>query len=274
MTKRTFPNTASVEPDPRYVNVTNGVLDLHTDPVTLLPHSEDFHFIQSIPVCYDPNAKCPAIQKFLEEVQPNETDRKTLIEWAGYCLYRDYPFHKALILTGNGRNGISTYLHLLCTFLGTANITSQDPHTLKTKCFAIAELYGRLANICPDLSGKSSIFAHICQGLPDATSIYFRMATDNDILVAERRRVLPFTFRNYAKLTCSCNQIPSPIAENDADAFLNRCAIISFPSKFEGPKQDLALLNKLTTPAELSGLLNFAVKALKDLLAKGSFCKR
>jgi len=45
----------------------------------------------------------------------------------------------------------------------------------------------------------------------------------------------------------------------------------NLPNKFEGEKQNPYLLDKLTTPNELSGLLNKALTGLKQLLRTGKF---
>lgn len=47
--------------------------------------------------------------------------------------------------------------------------------------------------------------------------------------------------------------------------------IIEFPYTFTGDKADQALLQKLTTPQELSGLLNVAIGGLKRLRLLGDF---
>jgi putative DNA primase/helicase len=52
---------------------------------------------------------------------------------------------------------------------------------------------------------------------------------------------------------------------------MRRWNIIPFPNKFIGTQCDQNILEKLTTPQELSGLLNKAIEALRGLLQRGHF---
>ena len=104
---------------------------------------------------YDPNAECPLIQKFLEEITGSKEDAEILIEVIGYCLYRSYPIQKALMLVGDGANGKTTFLRLLTRFLGHQNVSNRSLHELETNRFAKASLFGKLANIYDDLPDKT-----------------------------------------------------------------------------------------------------------------------
>jgi hypothetical protein len=110
------------EADPRYVACLNGVLDLDTG--NLLPHSPDFMLTTAIPVVFDPDPDTTAVdrlEKFLDSIVDGD-DRKVLEEWMGYCLWRTYPYHKAMLLLGDGRNGKTTFVTLLTGMLGESNV--------------------------------------------------------------------------------------------------------------------------------------------------------
>jgi len=177
------------EPPVHLINLKNGIYDLETD--TLEPHSPEYFFFNQLPVEYDPEADCPKIKKFLKEVAASEEDVDVLEEIAGYCLYRSYPIHKALMLVGE-----------------------------ETNRFATAALFGKLANIYPDLSDKSLTQTGI-----------FKMLTGGDLIEAEKKFKDSFKFVNYAKLLFSCNKLPSTF--DDTEAFFRRWIILTFPNKFE-----------------------------------------
>ena len=65
--------------------VENGMLDL-SDPQEpeLENHSPEYPLTSHLPVEYDPNAECPEWRAFVREVVPDEGDRQTLQEFAGY----------------------------------------------------------------------------------------------------------------------------------------------------------------------------------------------
>jgi len=244
------------EPPPHLINLENGIYDLITGE--LKPHDPSLHFFNKIPVKYDPNAECPAIQKFLEEITGSKEDAEILIEMVGYCLYRGYPIQKALMLVGDGANGKTTFLSLLTRFLGHENVSNRSLHELETNRFAKASLFGKLANIYDDLPDKAL-----------RQTGTFKMLTGGAPIEAEKKFRNSFTFINYAKLIFSANKVPE--ATDDTDAFFRRWIIITFPNKFEGENCDPHLIEKLTKPEELSGLLNLALQALRRLLEQGRF---
>ncbi|RLI82035.1 hypothetical protein DRP04_04855 [Archaeoglobales archaeon] len=233
----------------------NGVLDLRTFEIK--PHSPKCLLFNKIPVKYDPKADCPRIKQFLREVL-HEEDIPIIEELFGYCLLKDYPIQKAFMFIGDGANGKSTLLGLFLAFLGPENCSSISLQALVEDKFASAELYGKLANIYADLPDEALRNTGI-----------FKMVTGGDIITAQRKFQHPFQFINYAKLIFSANKLPE--VRDETDAFFRRWIIVNFPNKFEGDKADKNLLKKLTTPQELSGLLNLALNGLKRLLERGEF---
>jgi len=241
-----------------WINVKNGLLNIETGE--LREHTPEFLSTVRIPVKYDPAADCPAIKKFLREIVKPE-DVKILEEIAGYCLYRGYPIKKAVMLVGGGNNGKSTYLNLLRAFLGEQNVSNVSIHELERNRFAAATLFGKLANIYPDL--------------PDSelkSTAMFKALTGGDYVKAEKKFSDLFMFQNTAKLLFSTNTIP--ITHDSTEAFFTRWLIIDFPNKFsdDGPvKPNKKLLEELTTEEELSGFLNLALEGLQRLLKNQRF---
>jgi len=244
------------EEPPNLIPLANGILDINT--MELKPYNPDFMFFNKIPVNYDPNADCPKIKQFLSEITATEDDVQILLEVIGFCLYRDYIIAKALMLVGGGSNGKSTFLNLVKTFLGKENVSGRSLQDLEENRFAKADLHHKLANIYADLPDKALW-----------RSGTFKMLTGRDLIVAERKFQNSFTFENYAKLLFSANKVPE--AYDDTDAFFRRWLIIVFPKQFINENADPYILQKLTTPEELSGLLNLVLSALKRLLEKGQF---
>jgi len=239
------------------IAVENGVLNLITGE--LLPFSSDYYLTVKILVKYDPNADCPKIKEFFKQVL-HEDDIPVMFELFGFCLYRKYFIHKAFMFVGSGRNGKSTLINLLRRFLGPQNVANVPLQSFAENRFAAAGLYGKLANTFADLSSEA---------LRDTG--LFKTLTGCDTIEADRKFKNSFSFTNYAKLIYSCNKLPETY--DDSDAFFSRWIIINFPNKFEGEKADKHLLDKLTTPEELSGLLNLALISLWRLLKRGEFSK-
>jgi putative DNA primase/helicase len=80
---------------------------------------------------------------------------------------------------------------------------------------------------------------------------------------------------NHAKLIFSCNEVPG--SYDLTLAWFRRIVITDFPNRFtadavdESCRANTRILEGLTTPTELSGLLNHAIHGLQRLLQQGRF---
>jgi P4 family phage/plasmid primase-like protien len=248
-----------VETDKYLHAVQNGVLDVRTSE--LKPFNPDYYIFNALPVKYDPNAKCPKFLKFLGEVVPPEKDRLVLQEAIGYCLIKDARFQKALLLTGRKQNGKGTFLNVVSALLGEDNVSNVELQKLTDNMrFQTAQLHDRLANICADLPDKTL----------EETGTFKRIVS-GDSISAELKFGQPFEFRPYARLLFSANALPR--IPEDTEAFLVRWLLVEFPISFlQGdPRRDENLIDKLTTPEELSGILNWALEGAQRLLKNNGF---
>ena len=162
------------------------------------------------------------------------------------------------MLTGSGANGKSTLLNLLNAFLGADNISKVPLQELDENRFKRAELFGELANVFVDLDSRA---------LQSLT--YFKTITSGDDIDAERKFRNPFFFKPFAKLIFSANEIPK--SNDKTFAYYRRWILILFPNKFVGKADNKHLIDELTTPKELSGLLNRALRGLDRLLRNKEF---
>lgn len=240
---------------PELVCMLNGVYNLSNKE--FVEHSPTHKMFVRIPVVYDKEAFPTKFHEFLGQVVAKE-NINLMYEIIGYCLYRRYSHHKAFMFIGEGANGKSTFIDSVRRFLGDENCVNIPLQELEESRFAKGNLYRRLANLCPDLSSK---------GMKGSGT--FKMATGGDALTVDKKFKDMFTFVNYAKLIFSANRIPT--SPDDTDAFFRRWVIVNFPNRFEGEKADKLLIDKLTTPEEISGIFNVAVCGLKHLLNNGAF---
>lgn len=237
------------------VNVANGLLNAEThelaehDPAHLSP--------VQVAARFDPNADCPAIEAFLESTIPDLIG--LFFEVAGYLLTADNRFQKAIMFMGGGGTGKSTAANVIRALLGPGNVAAVALHQLEEDRFAAADLYGRLANIFADLDARAL-----------RSSSIFKSVTGGDEIRAERKHRDSFTFTPYARMLFSANEAPP--TSDSSDAFFDRWLIVPFQRRHRGTDhQDHDLLAKLTTPAELSGLLNHALIGLDRLHRQRSF---
>lgn len=237
------------------VNLRNGIL--HIDTGQLADHSPDLLTPIQLPVNYDPDADCPAIHQFLCETLDPETV-EVIYELAGYIITPDNSFQKAVMFIGEGANGKSTLLNLLTALVGQRHVSSVPLHRLDEDRFAPANLYGKLVNVFADLDARAL-----------QSSSMFKAITGGDLIAGERKYSDQFDFRPYSRLLYSANELPP--TPDSSDAFFRRWLVVPFDQRFDGTKADRNLTAKITTSAELSGLLNRGLEKLPDLRRRGDF---
>lgn len=249
------PHFPDLPPEDR-INVRNGLLCWKTG--TLHPHTPEFLSLVQIPVDWNPEARCPAIFAFLEEVWPEDAFN-LFFEIAGYCLLPRILFKQAAtLLQGGGDNGKSVIIALFIKLLGIANVSNHSLHYLSENRFARADLQGRLLNCCGDLDARSV-----------QRSDLFKQITGGDRIQAERKGKDSFSFDPYCKLLYSANE--PPLSRDQSDAYFQRWIVVSMDRTIPVEKQDARLIEKLTCKTELQGLLWCAVEGLRQLVERGRF---
>jgi P4 family phage/plasmid primase-like protien len=239
---------------PHIVSVGNGVLNVLT--AKLFPHSPKFLILTQLPVLYNPKAKCPKILKFLGQVL-RPCDVFTILQFIGYCLLKKSKYEKALLAIGKGDNGKSILLNLIEAFLGVENVSHVSLKDMNDDRFAKAELFGKMANTCGDLESHKIL---------DISA--FKQLASGDTVRAQEKNKNPFYFRNYAKLIFNSNSIPEVV--DGGYAWFKRIIPIPFLATFLEDK-NIDKIDEMTTPEELSGLLNLVLIALNKLIKDGHF---
>lgn len=242
------------DPVPRYINFGNGLLDWDTG--RLHPHDPDVLTTVQLAVDYQPEATCPAFNEFLAQVVPADMV-DTVWELIGYLMHSGNPLHKAVMLTGKGRNGKGTFLRVVNALLGVRNVTSVSLQDLVDNRFATASLFGKLANIAGDIDG----------GYLENTA-KFKAITGGDLVPAERKGLDQFDFRPWAVPVFSANKIPA--SSDTTTGYLSRWVVVPFPHSFAG-REDRTLDARLQARAELQGVAAGGVAALPGLMKRGDF---
>ncbi|WP_458246326.1 phage/plasmid primase, P4 family [Streptomyces sp. MAI_2237] len=242
------------EPVPEVINFRNGLYYWQTD--TLAPHTPDVLSTVQLSVDWDPTAGCPEFDAFLGQVLPADAI-DMMWELIGYLMYSGNPLHKAVMLTGTGRNGKGTFLRVVEALLGKQNISSASLTDLVSNRFATASLFGKIANIAGDIDGTYL-----------ETTGVFKNITGLDSIRAEHKGRDGFEFTPWAVPVFSANKIPG--SADTTVGYLSRWVIQHFPHNFEG-REDRTLDQRLQTKAELAGVAAKAVPALRRLMARGDF---
>jgi P4 family phage/plasmid primase-like protien len=236
--------------------VKNGVFNLETK--LLIPHNPNYYFLNYLPIVYNENANPVLNLKFMSEIVAPE-NFELLKEMYGFLLFKNYNIQKAIIFVGSGGNGKSVQLHVIKSFLGAENISSETLHDIMDDRTSGAQLFGKLANIAADIK-DANIFD---------SDMFKRLTSGMDTVSAQFKFQNKFTFVNYAKLLFSCNVVPR--SKDNSNGYFRRWVLVKFPFTFEGTSDNKNLKNELTTEEELSGLFNLAVEKYFILKSQNKF---
>ncbi len=249
------------EPDTRHINVVNGLICLSPTGEFIDFNdswSPDYLTTVKLPVVYDPNATCPAWDKFISEVFPEDT-RNVAYELAAMLMVPlKNKAASGIILKGPKNTGKSTFQNGIISFLGLSNICSLSIDKFGER-FQDTQLKGKLANIAGEIPNTKLT--------PRAVKV-IKQLIGNDMLSGEIKHGASFMFKSYARCVFSCNEIPS--CDSD-DAFLDRFYVILFNQKQfdKNPVKEQELNEALSSQSELSGLLNKALRVLPTVVAHG-----
>ena len=248
-----------------------GILNLRTRELT--EFNQDKIFFTKIPVEYNPQAVCPGIESFFKSILKNAEDSKVMFELFGFLLYKNYFIEKAVMFIGDGRNGKGKTIDLMKRFIGVKNASSVPLQQFETDQFAAGELFNKLANLPGDLDSRT---------LNNTGT--FKTLTGRDLISAPRKYLSRVSFVNHAKMVFACNKLPR--TKDTSIAFWNRWVLFEFPFTFLSEQEinnlsederkkvklrDTEIIDKISNPEELSGLLNKALDGLQDLLEKKDF---
>jgi P4 family phage/plasmid primase-like protien len=254
--------------DPNIINITSGLYHIKENKLT--KHTPEYLSLnQKSSITYDPvkdkNKEPKKTLKFLNDVLYSE-DVRTAIDSMAYTFYRDNPFQNYFTCVGIGRNGKSVLTGILeHMHPGTVSHVSMSSFKDDPR-FSMADLEGMDVNIDVEMTSDK---------IRDL-SIIKRITTATHRHRFERKGKDAYEGSLHVKLWFTTNKIPD--TGDDSDGHFAREIIISFPYQFvENPdpknpmqkKQDLKLLEKLTTQRETNAIFGLLMKSLRKVLRNG-----
>ena len=247
-----------------FLAMKNGILDVEATIAAmkagaplppLLPPTPDLFCINGFDYDYNPSATCPRFMQYLEEVQPNEENRKMLQMMAGLLLLPDTSYNVAFFLHGQGGTGKTVMINVLEGLLGKDN-TCCVPLANFAARFDKIHLTEKLANLVGDMPimPESGRIADM-EGL-------FKSVTSGDEISVERKFVDSRMARVTARCVFATNELPH--FSDRSNGVWDRLRLIPFNVVVRyTEKQDPRLIDKLLK--ERSGILNWALQGLAEL---------
>jgi len=240
------------------VNLLNGTYEIAGAKQGLRPTRKEDFITYQLPFNFDPLAKAPQFQSFLDKSLPNVECQMVLAEFIGYLFIRTgtLKLEKVLLLYGAGANGKSVLFEVVSAMLGPENVSNYSlSHLTNDNGYFRAMIGDKLLNYATEINGKmqTDLFKQLASGEP----VDARMPYGN-----------PFTVTDYAKFIFNCNELPKDIEH--VPAYFRRFLIIPFSVTIPDRDQDRALANKIINN-ELPGVFNWVLQGLSRLLDQKAF---
>lgn len=200
---------------------------------------------------YDPDAKCPRWEKFIEELLPEQAI-PILQEYLGYLFIPTTLAQKAMFIVGNGGEGKSRIGVLLSRMLG-RSLSSGAFHEFQTNRFITASLENRLVFLDDDIQ---------LTAIKD-TQMFKKLVTMESPVSIEKKGKDFYDIQPYARFLCFGNGAISSFYDH-SDGFYRRLLILKVNQLMDDREDDPLLIEKLSE--EMSGIFNWCLTGLIRLL--------
>jgi len=248
-------------------NCQNGALNLKTFEFSEHKASDLLSKISN--VVYDPTAKCPVFEKFIDDVMQGDADKKEYLQKVlGYSMTGDTSLETCFILYGaTTRNGKSTLVETIAHMLGNGAgyALNMQPQTLAQKNNNDSrQASGDIArlNNCRFLNASE----------PPKRMIFdvalLKTLLGRDSITARHLYAKEFDFIPHFKLFINTNFLP--LISDDTLFSSERINVITFDKHFEPHEQDKFLKDKLIQQDSISGIFNWCIEGLKKFRQSGA----
>jgi putative DNA primase/helicase len=244
-----------------FVSFENGFLNLGKlidgEDVSLTPHSPDLFITYTLPFAFNPEAQSPKWNEFLDYCLHGDKELiNVLQEFVGYCLVRDYRFHRFLMIEGQANTGKSTFTKVFTALLGEENV-SHVPLEMFSERFGLTPTLGKLANIVSEVGELDTI-----------AEAKLKMYTAGDPLTFDRKFKDAINQVPTARLVLATNTRPR--LPDKSDGIWRRLILIPFRRKVT-PDMEILHFDKILISEELAGVFMWALEGLHRLFTNGKF---
>ncbi len=238
---------------PHLFNCRNCVLDLETGES--LAHSPELFLTKVADVDYDPAAKSEDFERFMDQIMMGDRAKIAYLQTLlGYTMSGTNQREEAYILYGSTtRNGKSTLMDTIKCIFGDYGMNCQ-PETLAAKNKGGS-------NASPDVARLDGCRLLQVSEPPKRMNLdvaLLKTLTGRDPITARFLYQEPFEFMPVFKLFMNTNYLP--IVLDDTLFSSGRVKVITFDRHFKPWEQDMGLKDRLRTPENRSGILNWLLE--------------
>lgn len=220
-----------------------------------------------LPVDYDPEANCPEMFGYLDGVCITDCERMALIDFDTSALMLQYKreIHERL---GSGQNGKGLMDKHQRAFFGASTMVSMPLEEFVTSRFALSNLFRKRILTLPETRRLVAGQEYPTSGI--------KSLSGGDQRDADRKNKEFLQFTPFCKVVMDANTPPR--FDDTSDGWSSRFRRENYPFLFEDnpnssdirqKKLDPRLINKITTPKELSGWLNVLLYRAQTIIKSG-----
>lgn len=252
------------DPDPYHFNVANGIIDLKTG--NLMEHDRSHMCMHISDVLYDPDAKAPNFERFLDLTQPNREHRAYLQRLVGYSLLglvRDQIF---VVHIGSGGNGKGVFLDIVSYVLGEYSTTGQrDSFVRKSNS-------NRIPADIASMEGKRFVVVDELNDNQKMDEALLKDITGGGKIKAESKNVNPWEYTPKFTLHFRTNHMPDLPSDK---SIVRRFRPVKWTVEPTSEQWDSFLTSRFSnvtdflTKQESSGILNWILEGTMDYLKYG-----
>jgi putative DNA primase/helicase len=218
---------------------------------------------------YEPQAKCPVWEWFLEKVFPGDKASQDFIEeWLGYGMTMETKFEKAAMFIGKSRSGKGTIAFVQRELIGDGAYVGLSLTNWLSNENSASGMIGKRVGVFPDVRvkpGKHYGASYDAGGITyPSIEMLLKITGRDHVSIGRKYSVKFWEGQLRLKLTLISND---PLNFNDA-RLVSRFIKINFPVNFYG-REDPDLREKLR--AEISGIANRCMAAYRRLVGRGKF---
>ena len=250
------------DPDPQMlIPFRNGVLDLAAwlrDPRTpLRPHDPRLFVGSCLPYDYDPTARAPHFDAWVQGTFADNESRVELRKLLGYCFLPTNPFHRLFVLSGAPRSGKGVTQRLIQDLLGPEACTGATLTGLGQQ-FGLENLIGKRVAII----GEANTYRRSA-ALDFATDRLKAISGGDAVDVDRKNRSAP-SLTLGTRFVLACNTFPAFL--DPSGALLDRLSVLRYETSHAG-REDRMLEPRLRT--EMPGIAWRALEGLRAAMKDG-----
>lgn len=247
------------DPDPNLVTVGNGVLNLETRE--LHPHDPKFMNTKLLGASYDPDAKAPRWEKFLEDILPDAEVRGYIQRAIGHTLTGKAEQRALFLLHGKSGTGKSQFIRAMELMFGDL------AETAAAATFTSSAKNATITNDLNDLKGSRFVSLSELEQDERMQEASLKRITGSDTAKSRALWQENTKWKVQFTLWMATNHLPR--LNSDDNAIWRRVKPIAFNRVAEENGGEVLSIAEKIFAEEASGILNWMLDGVQAYLAEG-----